>query len=159
LADGGWEWAPGWGTDTNSTALAIQTLIAAGDSLSSTRVISGLAYLASAQNQDGGFSYTPGPSAKSDSNSTAYGVQAIIAAHQDPSGPAWTVSNTNPISYLLSMQLPDGSFEWQPGTGANQLATTQVIPALLGHANPLASGELAACPAAYLPALRKEEDQ
>jgi hypothetical protein len=53
------------------------------------------------------------------------------------------------------MQLPDGSFEWQAGTGANQLATVQVIPALLGQAYPIAQRELEACPAALLPALRK----
>jgi hypothetical protein len=150
-ADGAWEWAPGWGTDTNSTALAIQALIATGDSISSTSVVNGLAYLASAQNTDGGFPYAPGPNGDSDANSTAYVVQAIIAAGQDPNGPTWTISNSTPISYLLSLQLADGSFEWQPGTGANQLATVQVIPALLGRANPIALRDLVACPAVRLP--------
>jgi len=34
-ANGGWEGAPGWGTDTNTTALAAQALIAAGEPVTS----------------------------------------------------------------------------------------------------------------------------
>lgn len=155
LAEGGWEWFPDWGADTNTTALAIQALIATGDAITSTHVISGLAYLASAQNDDGGFPYAAGDEGSSDSNSTAYVVQAIVAAGQDPNGPSWTISNSSPISYLLSMQLPDGGFEWQPGTGANQLATAQVIPALLGRAYPVAPQAIEACPALRVPSVRK----
>jgi hypothetical protein len=158
LPEGGWEWAPGWGADTNSTALAIQALIATGDPITSTAVLSGLAYLSSTQNADGGFPYAAGPEAGSDTNSTAYVVQSIIAAGQDPAGPTWTISNSNPISYLLSMQLANGSFEWQPTTGENQFATVQAIPALLGQINPAALRELAACPAAYLPAAIKSAE-
>jgi hypothetical protein len=154
LAEGGWEWAAGWGADTNSTALAIQALVAASEPVSATSVVCGLAYLAGAQNGDGGFPYAPGGA--SATNSTAYVVQAIIAAGQDPSGPVWTISNTTPISYLLTMQLADGSFAWQPGTGSNQLATTQAIPALLGQAHPAQQREIAACPAVHLPTLSKQ---
>lgn len=149
--DGGWEWAPGWGSDTNATALALQALIAAGEPISSATVVDALAFLESAQNEDGGFPYAPGPDAPSDANSTAYVVQALIAAGEDPLGARWTVSATTPISYLLTLQLPNGSFEWQPGAGANQLATQQVIPALLGRAHPALSAPLQACPALYLP--------
>lgn len=150
-ADGGWEWAPGWGSDTNTTALAIQALIAAGEPISASTIISAVAFLESAQNADGGFPYAPGPEAPSDANSAAYVVQALIAAGEDPLSARWTVSGTTPIDYLLSLQLPDGSFEWLPGTGTNQLATQQVIPALLGRAYPMRSALLQACPAVYLP--------
>lgn len=150
-ADGGWEWAPGWGSDTNTTSLAVQALIAAGDSISSSTIISAVAFLEGAQTADGGFPYAPGPEAPSDANSTGYVVQALIAAGEDPLSPRWTVSGTTPIDYLLSLQLPDGSFEWQAGTGANQLATQQVIPALLGRAHPAISAPLPGCPALYLP--------
>ncbi len=37
---GGWEWSPGWGVDTNSTALALQALVARG-SRTATAVIVG----------------------------------------------------------------------------------------------------------------------
>ena len=60
-----------------------------------------------------------------------------------------------PFDYLLSMQLADGSFEWQPGAGANLMATQQAIPALLGRAHPLTHHTLEACPGVYLPLVRQ----
>ena len=139
LAGGGWEWASGWGADTNATALALQALLAAGEPVTSTVIVDALAYLKSAQNGDGGFAYavnggTPGTS---DANSTAYVVQALAAAGQDVRSVAWQVGSQGPIDYLLSLQAPDGSFAWQVGQGTNLLATQQVIPALLGRAQPI----------------------
>jgi prenyltransferase beta subunit len=159
LATGGWEWAPGWGADTNSTALALQALVAAGEPPTATVVVGGLAYLKSAQNADGGFAYAldggaPGPS---DANSTAYVVQALAAAGKDPRAAAWQVGGVGPMDYLLSLQEADGGFAWQKGTGSNQLATQQVIPALLGRAYPLAQGEDApmACAGVFLPDVQR----
>lgn len=156
---GGWEWAPGWGVDTNATAVALQALIAAGVPLSAPAVADGLAWLGAAQNDDGGFPYSPGPGADSDVNSTAYVVQAILAAGQDPDGPAWTVAGHSALDYLLEMQLPDGSLEWQSGSGANLLATQQAIPALLGRPFPLrptdAPGPVVRCPGVYLPQISR----
>lgn len=151
--NGGWEWLPGFGTDTNSTALAIQALIAAGEPPTSTLVLNGLAYLKSAQNADGGFPYDPNSmwGTDSDTNSTAYAVQAIWAAGQDPLTGTWVISGTNPINHLLGMQLPDGSFEWQPGYGSNGLATMQASAALLGEVLPYRAATVSACPALYLP--------
>jgi len=148
---GGWEWAPGWGVDTNATALALQALVATGEPITSSAVISGLAYLASVQNADGGFPYAGGDGAVSDVNSTAYVVQALIAAGEEPRAPRWTASGGNPFDYLATMQLGDGSFEWQAGTGANLLATQQAIPALLGRPFPVQRQPLAGCPGIYLP--------
>lgn len=157
-ADGGWSWGGGSSSDTNGTALAIQALAAAGESLTSSTVMSGLAYLKSVQNGDGGFPYTASKTgdAKSDTNSTAYIVQAIRAAGQDPMTGTWRISSTNPISYLLGMQRADGSFEWQPGLGPNQLATQQAIPAILGHAFPIRRADVPACQAVFLPLTVKE---
>jgi len=154
--DGGWEWAPGWGSDTNTTALAIQALLATGEPLSATAVISGLAYLDALQGTDGGFPYAAGDNAVSDTNSTAYVVQALVAASEDPTAPRWTSGGKTPFDYLLGMQLADGSFEWQPGTGANLLATQQAIPALLGRAHPLTRRDLEACPGIYLPLAQQD---
>lgn len=153
--NGGWEWLPGFGVDTNSTALAIQALIAAGEPLTSTLVQNGLDYLKSAQNSDGGFPYDPASiwGTDSDSNSTAYAVQAIWAAGQDPLTGTWVISSTNPVNFLLGMQLPDGSFEWQAGYGSNGLATMQASAALLGEVLPYRAAVLETCPAVYLPAV------
>lgn len=136
--NGGWEWSPGWGTDTNSTALALQALIAAGEPTSSTAIANGLAYLAAAQNTDGGFPYDPDStfSTASDANSTAWVIQALNATGEDPFAAEWT-KNANPITFLLSLQKSNGSFEWQSGTGGNLLATQQALPALLNNQYPI----------------------
>jgi hypothetical protein len=127
--------------------MALQALIAAGEPVTSTSVVSGLNYLEYAQNEDGGFPYSPDSSygTDSDTNSTAYVVQALVAAGEDPLTGTWAISNSNPISYLLSMQLPDGSFEWQKGYGTDQWATRQAIPALLQQAYPLEAINLQLC--------------
>jgi hypothetical protein len=151
--NGGWAWQPGFGTDTNTTALALQALIATGEPLSSTWVTQGLAYLKSAQNADGGFSYDPDSPAStaSDANSTTYVLQALLAAGQDPAASEWSKGQNNPILFLLSLQLPDGSFEWQKGLGASQVATRQAVVALLGRTFPLRVAPTRSCPASYLP--------
>lgn len=155
LSNGGWEWQTGFGADTNSTSLALQALIAGGEPITSSLVVSALNYLKSAQNDDGGFTYDPTSSwgTASDTNSTAYVVQALLAAGQDPTSSDWTVAGNNPISFLLSMQLPDGSFEYQPGQGSNLLATQQAVPALLGRPFPLKETDLAVCHGVFLPVL------
>jgi hypothetical protein len=161
--NGGWEFAPGWGTDTNSTALAIQALVAAGEPVTSSAIVSGLAYLKSTQNiTDGGFPYDPNsgwPGAEdSDTDSTAYVVQAILAAGQDPLTDTWKVASSDPISYLLSMQLPDGSFEWQKGYGANLKATQDTIPALLNGPFPTKVADLDGCEAIYMPVIFRNKN-
>lgn len=153
---GGWEWAPGWGADTNATALALQALIATGEPISASAVVSGLAFLDAAQQTDGGFAYDPAPGAIGDANSTSYVVQALIAAGDSPTGPRWTISNTNPISYLLNLQLPDGSLQWQPNTGTNLFATQQAIPALLGQPYPIGRHPVQSCLGIYLPVVAKQ---
>jgi hypothetical protein len=152
-SDGGWEWQSGFGSDTNSTALALQALIAGGEPVSSTAIVSGLNYMKSAQNTDGGFAYVP--NGQSDTNSTAYVVQALLAAGEDPLSNTWTINTSNPISFLLSMQLPDGSFEWQQGLGSNLFATMQAIPAVLGRSSPVDVTPVSRCKGAYLPVVIK----
>lgn len=144
--NGGWEWSPGWGTDTNSTALAIEALIAAGEANDSAAIVNALAYLASAQNTDGGFPYDPNSAfgTDSDANSTAYVIQALVAAGEDPTSPEWT-KNTNPIAFLMTLQKANGSFAWQAGGAANLLATQQAIAALLNSPYPIRVGAHTVC--------------
>jgi len=155
--NGGWEWQSGFGSDTNSTALAIQALVSSGESVTSSVIISALNYLKSAQNDDGGFTYDPNSTwgTDSDTNSTAYVVQALLAAGQDPITGTWAVTSSNPISYLRSVQLPDGSLEWQKGYGSNQLATQQAVPALLGRPFPLKVADLSQCHGVFMPVILK----
>jgi prenyltransferase beta subunit len=137
MDNGGWEWTPSYGEDTNSTSLVVQALLAAGEAPTSTAVIDGLAYLRGAQNTDGGFPYDPVSEWNdSDTNSTAFSIQAILAAGQDPLTGTWyIISGTNgasPVDFLRSLQLPDGSFEWQKGYGSDLFATEQAVAPLLG---------------------------
>jgi hypothetical protein len=143
---GGWEWQAGFGADTNTTALAVQALIAAGGDPADPAIGAALAFLKGAQQPDGGFVYDPTTQEYgSDANSTAYVVQALVAAGEDPASERWTVAGATPYDYLLSLQQPDGSFVWQAGTPANLVTTAQVVPALLGQAYPLAVRPLALC--------------
>jgi hypothetical protein len=54
------------------------------------------------------------------------------------------------------MQLGDGSFEWQPGFGANQIATQQTVPVLLGRSFPIKiSDQISNCSASFIPVIFK----
>ncbi|MGC8873156.1 MAG: prenyltransferase/squalene oxidase repeat-containing protein [Chloroflexia bacterium] len=141
--EGGWSWSgdpAAGGADTNSTALAIQALIAAGVPSGDPSIQQALAYLHAQQNDDGGFPYQkPSPwGTDTDANSTAYVVQALVAAGEDPEGPAWSRGGNTPLRALLSLQLPDGAFQWQAAVpGENALATYQAIVALMLRPFPL----------------------
>jgi hypothetical protein len=140
LPDGGWEWSPGWGRDTNSTALALQALVAAGVPVTNSTVISGQAYLQSAQSPEGGFSYDPNASwgNVADSNSTAYVLQALAAVGVGAPDHA--------IDFLIGLQGEDGALGWQVEQPAPNLGSTQqAIPALLGQPYPLRRVALVAC--------------
>ena len=158
LGDGSWSWngdtAPGSG-DSNTTALAIQALVAAGGRAAA--VNKALGYLHGIQNKDGGFPYQK-PSVQgtdTDANSTAYAIQAIIAAGGNPAGADWTVEGNTPLSTLAAHQLKSGAFTWQTAAPAdNFLATTQAVPALAGKAILDVTGSLdvgEATPPAKLP--------
>jgi len=152
LTNGGWELGSGWGADTNTTAVALQALLAAGEPTDATSVQRGLAFLRQQQNADGGFPYQkpcgyPGCEA-TDVNSTAYVVQALRAAGANPDGWAWsqhmtatnqiTLTLNTPVDALLALQSQDGGFAGF--SGANDLyATLQAVPAAALRAQPLAS--------------------
>jgi len=157
LVTGGWEWSSGWTADTNTTALAIQALVAAGVSPSDPVISNALAFLQTAQNTDGGFPYDPDSSlgTDSDANSTAYVLQAIYAVGQDPTSVAWQKNGKTAFDFLATVQLPNGSFEWQPSSGANLLATQQAIPALLGRPAPFAIAAVEACKVSFMPLINR----
>ncbi len=127
--DGGWPFAPGDVSDTNTTAIAIQALLASGKQTNDPAVGWGLLYLASAQNDDGGFGFTA--TDDSDPNSTALVIQALVAAGEniDAGGP-WTRSGRTPLDGLLAFRnAATGAFQY--GGEDNAFATYQAVPALL----------------------------
>ncbi|MGD8997052.1 MAG: terpene cyclase/mutase family protein [Anaerolineae bacterium] len=118
--------------DTNTTALAIQALLATShrDSIGEA-----FAYLHRVQNSDGGFPYQV-PSdygTDTDANSTAYVLQALLAAGESLS--TWAPAGTDPLGALVALHDPEsGAFFWQAAVPfPNLLATAQAIPAVAGY--------------------------
>jgi len=134
-SDGSWSYgkAPvaAGGGDTNSTAIALIALDAAGIHTADT---TGLAYLATQQLADGGFPYqnasTFGAPA-SDPDSDSIVLQALLAAGQDPTAAAWSKGSNNVLTNLRAGQAADGGYAY-PGSPENAFTTVQV-PAALVH--------------------------
>jgi hypothetical protein len=142
-AEGCWAWGsnPAWypNCDTNGTALAVQALLASGVPTGNAAIISSTTWLKSAQNSDGGFPYDPLSAwgTDSDTNSTAYVLQALLAAQEDLS----MLTYGTPVDYLLSMQQSSGQIYWQ-GSSAGmdpQSPTRQAVPSLLDRPFPTSS--------------------
>ncbi|MBE9512810.1 MAG: DUF4430 domain-containing protein [Chloroflexi bacterium] len=135
--DGGWSWGVGAGSDVDDTAAAVMALIAAGEPPSSTAVTDALAYIKSTQMASGGFESWGSTNADTDS----WGIDAIVAAEQDPTDTAWASGSGNDsIDDLLTFRQPDGSFYWQidnPGMSIHK-TTACAITALLGKPFPIA---------------------
>ncbi len=123
---GGWAWYLNGRPDSNDTAAAIQALRSAG--VTGKPIRRGLAYLRPLQNRDGGFELTPGRG--SDAQSTAWVVQAFLAARRPvPKGA---------IAYLLRLRRPDGSFRYSKRYATTPVwVTAQVLPALHRRPFPL----------------------
>jgi prenyltransferase beta subunit len=129
-AEGGWAFSgdtAAGGADTNTTAVVLQALIAAGVASEPGDVVKrAVTYLVDQQNADGGWPYQQGGQfgSDSDANSTSYVVQAmtslgnITAAEQG-------------MRFLLSIQTPSGAFQYTKAEATdNAGATYQAVPAL-----------------------------
>ncbi len=132
--DGSWSYgttpvAAGQG-DTNSTAIALMALDAAGVR---TADAAGLAYLHTQQLADGGFPYqNSSKPAASDPDSDSIVLQALVAAGQDPQSGAWLQGGKSVLAHLQSVQAASGGFA-SPG-GAPDAFTTSQVPAALMRA-------------------------
>jgi prenyltransferase beta subunit len=92
-------------------------------------------FLATMQGADGGFRETQGGA--TNSATTAWVLQGMWAGGVDPR--AWrTAEGRDPLSFLASLQRPDGSIGWTATDDLNSLwMTAQVGPALAGRTYPL----------------------
>lgn len=133
--DGGWSFeVKGRRTEADMTGAAIQALRAAGRSDTEAER-SGLQYLRAMQNSDGGFPEFPGE-AESNVASTAWAVQGIWSTGQDPE--AWVKGGKDPLSYMASLQQPDGHIRWKASEDTNGVwMTAYVAPAFAGQAWPI----------------------
>jgi hypothetical protein len=135
---GGWAFdgaADPTAADSNTTALAIQALVATGHG-DDPMIDRGLAFLATLRaSDDSGFAYGPADPLVADGNSTALVIQALIAAGADPSSAEWG----NAPAALARLQTPSGGVRYMASDDdANLLATLQAIPALAGLPLPVA---------------------
>jgi hypothetical protein len=117
--------------DTNTTAVIMQALVAAGEG---DAAAGALPYLHRMQNDDGGFPYQK-PSdwgTDTDANSTAVVLQALTAL-EEPMG-NWASSGTDPLGALLALwDAESGAYFWQTAVPyANMLATAQAVQAAEG---------------------------
>jgi hypothetical protein len=129
-ADGGWGPLPGQASDTESTALSIQALIAAGETPGSQAVKNGLLYLRGRQTEDAGFASSAEASV-SDPASTSQAIQALLAAGENLFSSKWRCCLNTPLDSLLYAQEGNGCFENDPQI------TAAAVPGLMGRSLPL----------------------
>jgi Prenyltransferase and squalene oxidase repeat len=122
---GGWGWTAG-APDSNDTAAVVQSLRATG--VSGRPIRRALRFLLGFRNRDGGFELTHGR--RSDAQSTAWAIQAFLAAAKPPPSGA--------LAYLKRLQRADGSFRYSAHYGTTPVwVTAQVLPALAHKPLPL----------------------
>jgi len=141
------------GSDSNTTALVLQALIAAGVSPDDSAITSGLDYLKT-QFQNGGFVFSTQYGTIPDAQSDELAIEALLAANVATSE-AWSASLSAAQSNLASLQVASG-----PDAGALEgfdklMATTPAAGAfLLQPLTVTAAREsqlaLLACPAAVV---------
>lgn len=125
LADSG-GWGFGGFADPDTTAIAVQALLATGTPKTDGAVAKAVAYFHATQGDDGGWGFDP---TESNASSTAYVVQALLALGENPEAAAWRKGGVSPVAYLLTQQESDGSFKgFDPA-----FATNQALPALAGR--------------------------
>lgn len=154
--DGGWSWrsvdstdplfvAFGPTGDVDSTAAAIQALVAAGHARDATRIERGLSFMKTHQYVDGGcggavlFDTVFNAPLESNTGSTSWATAAVVATGGDPTSPHWTQPTGHDlVDFLLSMQRDDGGFAWSESNpegftdGTDIWMTTYAITALTG---------------------------
>ena len=135
------------GEDSNSTALAMQALHAAGV----TPTHDPVAFLHSLQDSDGGFPLLAGSG--TDPNSTGLVLQALAAIGADPTATAWTVGGHTPVEALMSSWLNCGSADpgafsspYSSGHG-DLIAAVQAVWGAEAKALPFTASPAATAPA------------
>ena len=125
--NGGYGWSISAAPDSNDTAAAVLALHAAGVGCGSGRISHAYGYLGTAQASSHGYGLLPGAAA--DSQSTSWVIQARHACG---------LRNRRSRAWLVARELPNGAFNYQPGsTITPAFVTAQVLPALHGRFYPI----------------------
>lgn len=137
--DGGWTYERAEGNERlikaaaepDMTGAAIAALCGAGVASTDPTIVKATEYLASLLvSSTGALSAEFG--ANTDSN--AWAVQGLDACGINPQGPEFTSpAGKTPIDFLISQQLSDGAFRYQPGeSSANEYSSQDAVRALAG---------------------------
>jgi hypothetical protein len=127
--DGGWGFAAKSASDPDSTGAVLQALAATG---SRSGIQRGVSYLRGVQRSGGGFALSSGPV---NAQSTAWAAQGLLAAGVSP---ASVRSGGSPMTYLASVQTPDGHYRYSATSDQTPVwVTGQALMAVNGAAFPL----------------------
>jgi hypothetical protein len=138
--DGGWAFAKGQPSDTNTTAVALMALAAAGRG-HSPAAARGVGFLDAQQFESAGWGYDRRSKdiKAMDANSSGLVLSALSALGIDQEGKA--KGGVTPRDALLGLQLPSGGFAFDAGKAkagtADQLATAQALVGLAGRTLPV----------------------
>ena len=134
--DGGFNFAgKGAASGIDDTGAALQALVAAGRRGTPT-VRRAARFLARRQNPDGGYPLQPG--GPSNAQSTAWAVQALVAAGRNPDRQRRNGA-TSPIAYLRSLTAPSGQVQYSRTSRQTPVwVTAQAVAALARKPYPLA---------------------
>jgi prenyltransferase/squalene oxidase-like repeat protein len=133
-AGGGFGYAGrGSRADVDDTAAVVQAL-AAGRS-SGAVAQDAVQFLLRSANLDGGFPQQPG--GESNAQSTAWAVQALVAAHRAPAR-ALPLASRSPLAYLQGLVGPDGSVRYSRASAQTPVwVSAQTLTALAGKPMPI----------------------
>jgi energy-coupling factor transport system substrate-specific component len=134
-SDGGFGFATrGGGSDVDDTSAVLQALMDSG--VRSGPVIArAVSFLLRAQNLDGGYPEEPG--GQSNAQSSAWAVQALIAAGRNVDG-VRRQGSRSPLGYLESLLAPDGSVRYsRTGSQTPVWVTAQALTAIAGRPFPI----------------------
>jgi hypothetical protein len=159
-SDGGWSWnaSPGAPADTDMTGSVVAAFCAAGVGPGDSDLGEALALLHTLQDPaTGGFIAPPeafGIGVNTDT--TAWVTSGLIQCGIDPQSSEWTTAQgKTPLDYLVSMQQPDGHFDWTEEFAGGAFETYSSV-------RPLAGAAFSAAPPARLdevsPAVRPAAD-
>ena len=135
-------------SDVDTTARALEALVAAGATATDRTVAAAIEFLVSKHNADGGFEGFDGSSV----NSTALAVLALEAAGYDIEDECWKTGHggsaagyVSPDDYLRRQQRPDGAIA-EADAFDPAFATAQGIQGLVRNFEPVRRAPRAACP-------------
>ncbi len=139
LPNGGWSWSasPSAPPDTDMTGAAVGAFCAAGVSPSDPDVGQAIDLLHTLQDPaTGGFAVPPewfGVGINTDT--TAWVASGLVQCGIDPQGPEWTTDQgKTSLDYLVSLQRPDGHFDWTEEFAGGPFETFNSVRPLAGAA-------------------------